>query len=286
MVRTLLVRGLLTGLLAGLIAGGFAFVVGEPHVDSAIALEEAAAAKAGTGAGTGTGESAGHDQAAGHDHTAGSGEAGGHSHGDEATVSRPVQKAGLFLATGLYGLAVGGVFALVFAGLRGRVGPRSDGRLAVAAAGAAFTAVVLVPFLKYPANPPAVGDPETINGRTLLYVVIVLVGLAATAIAVATARRVTSPDPWVRGVAATGAFLVPVIAAWVLLPAVNEVPDGFPAALLWEFRIASLGTQLVFWAAFGVLFGWAGDRAAARHPLTTPGSPASAPLPSSSGSSS
>ncbi|NJP94559.1 CbtA family protein [Nonomuraea sp. FMUSA5-5] len=305
MVRTLLVRGLLTGLLAGLIAGGFAFVLGEPHVDSAIALEEAAAAKAGTGAGTGTGtgtgsgsstgtgesashdHQAGHDQAAGHDDTARSGEAGGHDHGDEATVSRPVQKAGLFLATGLYGLAVGGVFALVFAGLRGRVGPRSDGRLALAAAGTAFTAVVLVPFLKYPANPPAVGDPETINGRTLLYVVIVLVGLAATAIAVATARRVTSPDPWVRWVAATGAFLVPVVAAWVLLPGVNEVPDGFPAALLWEFRIASLGTQLVFWAAFGVLFGWAGDRAAARHPLTTPGSPASSPLsPSSSPGSS
>ncbi|MGR6917523.1 CbtA family protein [[Actinomadura] parvosata] len=308
MVRTLLVRGLLTGLLAGLIAGGFAFLLGESHVDSAIALEEAAAAKAETGAGEPAGydHSAEHDQTAGHDHSAGhdeaarsgegagsgeavgSGGAGGHDHGDGATVSRPVQKAGLFLATGLYGLAVGGVFALVFAGLRGRVGPRSDGRLALAAAGVAFTAVVLVPFLKYPANPPAVGDPETINGRTLLYVVIVLVGLAATAIAVASARRVTSSDPWVRWAAATGAFLVPVFAAWVLLPEVDEVPDGFPAALLWEFRIASLGTQLVFWAAFGVLFGWAGDRAAARHPLTTPPSPASSPLPrpSSPGSSS
>ncbi|MFI7454462.1 CbtA family protein [Nonomuraea sp. NPDC049714] len=238
MVGTFLVRGLLVGLLAGLIAGGFAFAFGEPRVDAAIALEEAAAPEPAA-------------------------EEAGHSHGEEAKISRPVQKAGLFLATGLYGLAVGGVFALVFAGLRGRVGPRSDGRLALAAVGTAFAAVILVPFVKYPANPPAVGDPETINGRTVLYLVMILVGLAATAIAVATARRVTA-DPWARWVAAVIVFLVPVVAAWALLPTVDEVPDGFPATLLWEFRIASIGTQLVFWAAFGVLFGWASERAARR----------------------
>ncbi|SEG97985.1 Uncharacterized membrane protein, predicted cobalt tansporter CbtA [Nonomuraea solani] len=251
MVRTLLVRGLLLGLLAGLIAGGFAFAFGEPHVDSAIALEEAATPA---------------HAAPAHE------EAPEHGHGEEAVVSRPVQKAGLFLATGLYGLAVGGVFALVYAGLRGRVGPRSDGLLALAAAGTAFTAVILVPFLKYPANPPAVGDPGTINGRTLLYVVMVLVGLAATAIAVATARRVTA-GPWARWVAAALAFLVPVVAAWALLPPIDEVPADFPATLLWEFRLASLGTQLVFWTAFGVLFGWVSDRAAHRTvpaPAATP----------------
>jgi predicted cobalt transporter CbtA len=238
-VRTLLVRGLLLGLLAGLVAGGFAFAFGEPHVDSAIALEEAAAA---------------HEEPA-----------AAHSHDEDALVSRPGQKAGLFLATGLYGLAVGGVFALVYAGLRGRVGPRDGGALALVAAGMAFVAVILLPFLKYPANPPAVGDPETITGRTVLYLVMILVGLAATAIAVATARRVTA-GPWQRYGAAVAAFLVPVIAALALLPTVNEVPDGFPAALLWEFRIASLGTQFVFWAVFGVLFGWA----AARRPAAIP----------------
>lgn len=232
MVRTFVVRGLLLGLLAGLIAGGFAFAFGEPQVDAAIALEEAAD---------------GHS----------------HGHGSEAEVSRPVQKAGLFLATGLYGVAVGGIFALVFAGLRGRVGPRSDGLLVLAAAGTAFVAVILVPFLKYPANPPAVGDPETIDSRTFLYVVMVLVGLAAAAIAVATSRRVHA-GPWPRWLASVVAFLVPVVAAWVLLPTVDEVPDGFPGTLLWEFRLASIGTQLVFWAAFGALFGWACDRAAQR----------------------
>ncbi|WP_188195406.1 CbtA family protein [Nonomuraea sp. SYSU D8015] len=236
MVRTLLVRGLLLGLLAGLIAGAFAFAFGEPRVEGAIALEHATGAH--------------------------------HDHGEEALVSRPVQRAGLFLATGLYGLAVGGIFALVYAALRGRVGPRSDGGLALAAAGAAFAAVILVPFLKYPANPPAVGDPGTINGRTLLYVVMIAVGLAATAIAVVTARHVTA-GPWARWGAAVTAFLVPVVAAWWLLPAIDEVPDGFPATLLWEFRLASLGTQAVFWTALGVLFGWASERAARRSAATS-----------------
>ncbi|PZG55999.1 hypothetical protein C1I98_02130 [Spongiactinospora gelatinilytica] len=253
MVRTLLVRGLLVGLLAGLVTGGFAFAFGEPRVDDAIALEEAAA------------------QAAAPEHA----EEAEHGHSEEAVVGRPAQKAGLFLATGLYGLAVGGIFALVFAGLRGRVGrvgragrggpvgPTSDGRLALVMAGTAFAAIILVPFVKYPANPPAVGDPATINSRTLLYVAMILVGLAATVIAVATARRITG-DPWARRVAAVVAFLVPVVAAWWLLPTVDEVPEGFPATLLWEFRLASIGTQLVFWTALGVLFGWASDRAARR----------------------
>ncbi|GAA2391049.1 CbtA family protein [Nonomuraea africana] len=249
MIKTLLVRGLLVGLLAGLVAGAFAFFLGEPHVDSAIALEEAAP----------TGHASGEP---GHDHGEGASE--GHGHGDEAVVSRPVQRAGLFLATGLYGVAVGGVFALAFAGLRGRVGPRSEPLLAVAAAATAFAAIVLIPFLKYPANPPAVGDPATINARTLLYVVMVVVGLASVAIGVAATRRVTVRETWARALVGGVCFLVPVVAAWALLPTVDEVPAGFPASLLWDFRVASLGTQLVFWAAFGALFAVAGERAKAR----------------------
>ncbi|WP_149263189.1 CbtA family protein [Actinomadura sp. K4S16] len=246
MVRTLLVRGLLLGLLAGLVAGVFAFAVGEPRVDDAIALEKAAA--------THEHETTTHEhETATHEHE------GAHEHGGE--VGRGTQKAGLFLATGLYGLAVGGVFALVFAGLRGRVGPRSDAGLALAAAGTAFAAVIVVPFLKYPANPPAVGDPETINTRTVLYLAMIGVGLLSTAIAVTTARSVRG-GPWARWPAAVLAFVVPVAVASLLLPAVDEVPDGFPATLLWQFRITSLGTQLVFWASFGTLFGWFCNRAA------------------------
>jgi hypothetical protein len=40
------------------------------------------------------------------------------------------------------------------------------------------------------------------------------------------------------------------------------VPDQFPAAVLWNFRIASIGAQLIMWATFGLLFGALTERAA------------------------
>ncbi|WP_214110052.1 CbtA family protein [Acrocarpospora catenulata] len=230
MVRVLLVRGLLAGLLAGFAAGIFAFLVGEPYVDSAIALEEAVA---------------------------------GDGHHAEELVSRAGQQGGLFLATALYGLALGGLFALAYAFARGRTGPRSDPALAVALAGAGFAAVVLVPFVKYPANPPAVGDPATIGQRTTLYLVAVAIGLLAVA-AGAVAHRLAGgagPRSWLAGGLA---FLVPVAVSWAVLPAVDEVAEGFPASLLWNFRLASLGTQVVLWGALGALFAYLSYRAAAR----------------------
>lgn len=42
----------------------------------------------------------------------------------------------------------------------------------------------------------------------------------------------------------------------MFLPANDDaVKPGFPAALLWEFRIASLAVQLVLWAVFAIVFG-------------------------------
>ncbi|MBG0833038.1 CbtA family protein [Planomonospora sp. ID67723] len=248
MITRLLVRGMLAGLLAGLLAAVFAYAVGEPHIERAVALEEAA----GTAA---------------HPHPAA--EPADHSHGEDALVSRGGQRFGLFLALALYGVAIGGLFALVYAAVRGRAGPRSEPALAVVLAAAAFAAVVLVPFLKYPANPPAVGDPDTIDQRTVLYLVAVAVGILAAAAGAATHRLAADSDPRVRWPAAGAVTLLPVAAAWILLPEIAEVPAGFPADLLWDFRIASLGTQAVFWLGVGTLFALASRE-------RTPAPPASA----------
>ena len=238
MIGSLFVRGLLVGLLAGLLAGGFAFMVGEPQVDHAIALEEAAAKDAG-----------GQHEHGSDDHAAEGSDA------EAPLVSRDGQKGGLFLALALYGAAVGGLFALVFAAVRGRVGRLSEPGLALALAGALFVAAVLVPFLKYPANPPAVGDPETIGARTTSYLVMVAVGLLSLATAAWAARSVRSAAaPWARSGAAAAGFLVPVVVAFLALPSVDEVPSGFPASLLWDFRVAALGTQFVLWGALGAAF--------------------------------
>lgn len=231
----LLLRGLLAGLIAGLLAGVFAYSTGERRIDAAIAIEEAAAQPAGAGP-TGAVVAAG-------------------SHHDDELVSRDGQRAGLFLATALYGVAMGGLLATAYTLLRRRLRTPSDTRAAFALAGTALLGVVLVPFVKYPANPPAVGDPATINQRTISYLSIVVIGVVAVWAGVVASRslRATSPE-WLRAAAAAGGFLLVVAIGYLLLPSIDEVPDTFPASLLWNFRIASLGTQVTLWTALGLAF--------------------------------
>jgi predicted cobalt transporter CbtA len=237
MIRSLVLRGLLLGLLAGLLAAGFGFVAGEPRIDDAIAIEEQKAAAA---------------------------PAAAHVHEEAPPVSRDGQRAGLFLALGVYGTAVGGMFALLYAFVRGRVGPRSDPALAVGLAATCYVSVYMVPLLKYPANPPAVGDPGTIGKRTALYFVLVAISLLSVLAATRVARMLRAREPWAGPLAAVGTFIGLVALAFVVLPGVQEVPKDFPADLLWDFRVVSAGTQLVLWTGLGALFGIVTARATAR----------------------
>ena len=222
----LLLRGLLAGVIAGLLAGIFAYAAGEPKVDAAIAIEQADA------------------------HAAGD-----ESHHDEELVSRDGQKGGLFLATGLYGVAMGGILATAYTVLRRRLRTPSDTRAAFGLAGAALLGVVLVPFVKYPANPPAVGDPATINQRTISWLAIVVIGLVAVWAAVVAFRSLRADAPeWARATAGLAGFLVVVAIGYLLLPSIDEVPDTFPPSLLWTFRLASLGTQVTLWTTLGLAF--------------------------------
>ncbi|GAB3883442.1 CbtA family protein [Kibdelosporangium lantanae] len=232
-VGNLLVRGMLVGLAGAVLSLVFAYLFGEPQVDSAIGFE------------------------------------GMHSHGGEEEpelVSRGIQSTlGLAVAVGAYGLAFGGLFALGFAfayGRLGRLGARAtSGVLALGA----FVVVFLVPFLKYPANPPAVGQPETIGSRTAWYFTMVLVslvfGIAATVLARRLRDRVGTWNAVLLGVLG---YVVAVSVAAAVLPVVNEIPDHFPADVLWSFRVAALGTQLVLWAGIGILFGTLTERHARR----------------------
>ena len=236
--RTFLVSGLLAGLIAGLAAFAVAFVVGEPQVETAIGLEESAAAPA-------TSESEDHTHAEG---------TPAHSHGDEdAAVSRTVQSTiGLLTGNLAVGVALGGLVGLASAGAVGRLGrltPRQSTGL-VAAVG--FVGFALVPFLKYPATPPAVGSGDTIGDRTALYFAFVAISLAAAVAAVLLGRRIAASSGAYLGlVAGVSAYLVVVMVAGTLMPTVNEVGD-FPADTLWFFRRASILVLATMWAALGL----------------------------------
>ncbi len=134
-------------------------------------------------------------------------------------------------------------------------------------AGVAFGAVYLVPFVKYPPNPPAVGQADTIRARTGWYLVMVLASVVLVIAAGWLARRLAARlGAWNGRLLATAAYLVAVAVVMVLMPTVDETPGplrdasgaiaypGFPADVLYEFRLLSLGTQLVLWATIGLVF--------------------------------
>jgi predicted cobalt transporter CbtA len=252
MVRTLLVRGMLVGIVAGLLSFGFLKIYGEPQVDRAIAFEtqldegKAAADKA----------------------------KGMHMSGEDEPelVSRPVQAGlGLFTAVMVYSAAFGGLFSLAFAFAYGRIpGAFTPQTLSAVLAATGFVAIYLVPNLKYPANPPSVGDPETIGVRTALYFIMIAISLAAM-IGSATLKRLFVPrlGEWNANLLMAACYIVVVVLAGLLLPGVNEVPEEFPAVVLWKFRVASLGAQFIMWATLGLLFGALTQRASTTGKLQT-----------------
>jgi predicted cobalt transporter CbtA len=236
---------MLVGLLAGLLVFGFGKVFGEPQVDRAIGFEsalDAAKAKAEEAKGI-------------------------HAVEEPELVSRKVQ-AGLGLFTGVmvYSTAFGGLFALVFAVADRRVadlGPRAVSAL-LAASG--FIAVYVVPNLKYPANPPSVGQPETIGQRTALYFIMLASSVVAMIAASVLRKRLAARyGGWNAALIAAGSYLVVVIVVARILPGINEVPDAFPAVVLWQFRVASFGMQLIMWAMIGLVFGALSERALSGH---------------------
>lgn len=241
MIRSLLVRGMLVGLAAGVLAFAFAWVFGEPQIDRAIDFEVALAKL--------------------------------HHEPEEAeVVSRGVQSTlGLLTGTVVLSVALGGIFALVFAWAYGRIGNLSARTTAAVLALGAYLTITVVPYTKYPANPPTVGNPDTIDKRTLLFVVMIAVSILA-AVAGARLRRELLPrlGAWNAGIVAVGAFLAVVAAAELILPAVQETPEGFPPDLLWHFRLASLGINATIWMTLGLGFGAVAQRLLAARPATAP----------------
>ena len=229
MVRNLLVRGMLCGLLAGLVGGIVAKLFGEGAVGKAILFESH------------------------------------HEHADDHAkeiVSRSVQSTwGLFTGMILFGIAVGGLFALAYACAQGRLGRLGAQATALLVAAGAFVGLYFAPILKYPANPPSVGNPDTIGRRTALYFCMVAVAvITVISVFVASQQLAERFGRWNANVIALLGGVVVVGISYLVLPDVHEVPHDFPADVLWDFRIASLGIQAAVWLTIGLLFGYLTER--------------------------
>jgi Probable cobalt transporter subunit (CbtA) len=238
-IGKLVIRGFFVGILAGLLAFGWARVFGEPPVNAAIGFE-AAQDEAKAAAAVAAGAQALPEE--------------------EEIFSRTVQ-GGVGLLTGLVvvGAGLGSLFAVLFAFASGRLGNLGPGPTSALLAFLGLMSVYVVPALKYPANPPSVGEPDTIKLRTGLYFLMIAISLAATLGAAMLRRRlVPRYGAWNGSLLSVAAYLVVLGAVFLALPNINEVPASFPAATLWDFRLASLGIQTVLWGSLGIMFGYAG----------------------------
>lgn len=245
--RYVITRALAAGLLAGLLLALYTLLVTEPKIDQAIELEAARAAVQAPA------------------------EPPGSNHLERPPFSRREQVGGGILATVIYAGTVSVIFGTVLAGIRHRLPDWSELGRAVWLAAVAFGVVALFPALKYPANPPGVGDPATVGGRTVQYFVIVLLSIAL-------AVMLTRLSGWLRSRLDAATRVAAIAAAAVLgyglllvaMPGSPDVIDpAVPAQLVWDFRLRSLGGLALLWAATGLGLGWGLERATARGPVAT-----------------
>lgn len=219
--RDFLTRGLLAGLFAGVVAFGVAYLVGEPSVNAAIAIEESA-----------------------------------HGAGEEVVPRSLQSTVGLLTGTAVAGVTLGGLVGVLSALALGRLGRLGVRGVSLSLAAMGFVSVSLLPFVAYPPNPPAVGHPETIGTRTELYFILVAISIIAAVTAVVVGRRLAARwGVWYASLSAVVGYLLVTLTAIALLPSYSEVPADFPATVLYEFRVASLVTQLALWATLGVTLG-------------------------------
>jgi hypothetical protein len=266
-VRSLVLRGLPAGALAGLLAFVFARIFAEPVIQAAIDYEGARdEARQALNAAAGIPvEAPGED-----------------------LVSRAVQgNFGIGLGLVAFGLALGAIFAVVFCLVWGRLGNTGPRTLSLLLALGGFVTLYLVPFLKYPANPPAIGHEDTIGPRTGLYLVMVvgsvIAGLVAVRLGQALSGRLGAWNATLVGLLGfavlTGGLMLVLPPLGHLAtnveqygPALTETPTalrdkggnivfpGFDPDLLYSFRLYSVAAAALLWAALGLSFGALAER--------------------------
>jgi hypothetical protein len=231
------------GTVAGVVAYAFSRIMIEPRIDAAVDYERA------------------------RDQVAAQLANGSHAHGHEL-ASRAVQEnVGTAVGVIAFGIAMGVLFAVVQTVTRAALErrgfrPNSTGLALLLSAGM-FVAIVLAPGLKYPANPPTVGLPDTIGARSSAFLTMTVVSTVAAGLALAAVLAWSRQwGVWRSTAIAAGGYTVVILIAMGLLPSFHEVPgaltgpdglvlDGFPAEVLAEFRVYSMTNQGLMWLVIG-----------------------------------
>jgi hypothetical protein len=187
-MKTFLWRGLTAGAMGGAVAAVFLRLLTETQIGWAIQFEDAS----GLGA----------------------------PPGEAPEFTRTVQNLGGMLGAVIYGMVLGVVIGFTVAAAHHLLSGRNEFQRVAKVVGAAFVAVVVVPSLKYPPNPPTVGDPDTIDDRTVSYLLLMAFGVAAVFAALYFWRWVSARgfDGGKRFLAVAGMFVSLVGLAYIVFP--------------------------------------------------------------------
>lgn len=163
------------------------------------------------------------------------------------------QKVGQIAGGTILGLSFGALFGITFLFGRNMLPGSNNQRKAVILAGIIWLVIFVVPALKYPPNPPIVGDPETIYERQNMYIIFTAIsGITALSLAV-TYKKMGRNQVKKFGVVSF-AYGIVMIGAFIIVPQ-NPLEITAPIDLVQGFRIASAFSMSVFWLLLGIIFG-------------------------------
>ena len=230
---TFVIITLLSGAIAGTILGAINQVLVEPYIDRAISIETQNAIR-------------------------------------EGEIVDPVklqsyrlwQKGGEIAAGTILGISLGALFGIVFVYSRNLLLPHSNSNIkkALVLAGIMWFVLFLIPALKYPANPPAVGDPDTIYYRESLYIgLLAISGFSALGLALLYRMLGNRTNNKNRIIIVPVIYAAIIVGAFLVLPP-NPDKITAPADLVQGFRIASAFTMTIFWGLLGITLGAFWDR--------------------------
>jgi predicted cobalt transporter CbtA len=225
-----------TGVIAGIILALLNLGIVEPTIDKAIALEVQKQISSGENVNM-----------------------------SELIDYRYWQKAGAFAGGAIYGAGLASLFGVIFVFARNKLPGKKNKQKAIFLAGIMWFVLFLMVALKYPANPPAVGDPETIYYREILYVAYIMIsGFAALGMAVI----------WIRINMNSKRIIIPLIYAAIMVTAFVVMPSNpdkieISMDLIQTFRILTAITIGVFWGILGITFGSLWDKFLSKEQTVT-----------------
>lgn len=160
------------------------------------------------------------------------------------------QKQGSIITGSMLGVATGALFGLTYAYSRQILPTQNEITKALVLAVIMWATIFFIPFLKYPANPPTVGDPSTIVLRTSLYVAfLAFSGLGALGFSII-CKKMSSK----RFLAIFGYAGFISVIFFVMPPYPDKITISMD--LVNGFRIVSVITMTAYWLANAIILGW------------------------------